>query len=569
MDAHQDKPLIIQNDGSLLLEVLNPQFETARNKIILFAVLEKSPNYIHTYKINSMSLWNAAANNISAEYIKEILEKYSKFRVPSNISKKITDSINRYNLLSLEKLDDKLIFKSKDSKIIKEFINYSCLKPYIKERLDDNSLIIFERFRGVFKQEIMKLGYPIKDIAGYKKGESLNISLLPNTKSGKILELRDYQKDAISSFYEEGSDLGGNGVLVLPCGSGKTIIGLGIICKIKNETLILTSSTTAVRQWISEILDKTTLTEEIVGEYTGTLKEVKPITVATYQILTHKASKDSKFLNMELFNKRKWGLIIYDEVHLLPAPIFRYTANIQATRRLGLTATLVREDKKEEEVFTLIGPKKADIPWIQMEKQGWIASARCIEVRVPLSLQWKEKYFKANKRQRYRVAASNPLKINILREIIAAHHDDAILIIGQYVEQLEQIAEELSIPIITGKIKQKERDDIYRAFRNNKIKILVVSKVANFALDLPDAKVAIQVSGSFGSRQEEAQRLGRILRLKESNNAFFYTLVSQNTVDQEYAMKRQLFLVEQGYDYQIREKEFDLGKESVCYSNSI
>ncbi len=565
MYTRTENPLIIQSDGSLLLEVLNPQFEAVRNKIILFAELIKSPDYIHTYKISSLSLWNAAANNINANYILGVLEQYSKFQIPSKIRKKINESINRYNLLSLERYGNKLICKSKDSSIIKDFLSYSSLKPYIEERLDGNSLVISKEFRGDFKREIMKIGYPIKDLVGYNEGEPLLISFLSISNSGKVFRLRNYQKEAISSFYADGTVLGGSGVLVLPCGCGKTIIGLGIMSKLTTETLILTSSTTAVRQWINEILDKTNLTSEEVGEYTGNIKEVKPVTVATYQILTHRSNKNSDFSNMILFQERNWGLIIYDEVHLLPAPVFRHTANIQAKKRLGLTATLVREDKKEEEVFTLLGPKRFDIPWIQIEDQGWIASAKCVEIRLPLTDQWKNIYYTANKRHKYKIAASNPLKIDVIKQLISVHKYDSILIIGQYIEQLEKIALELKTPIITGKIKQKERDEIYKKFREGEIKILVVSKVANFAIDLPDANVAIQVSGAFGSRQEEAQRLGRILRPKKDNQAYFYTLVSENTIDQEYAMKRQIFLVEQGYDYKVKEYVFNKRKGEPCY----
>ncbi len=556
MSVHPENPLIIQSDRSLLLEVQHSLFEKVREKIIRFAELEKSPEYIHTYRITPLSLWNAAASGLTAREIIGSLEQYSKFEFPYQIRKEILEYVNRYGLLSFENHQGQLVCKAKDARIIQEMVSYKSLKPYFLEQLDDYSVVIDQQARGILKQEMMKLGFPVKDLAGYQQGKNLPVSLLANTKEGTAFQLRDYQRDAIAAFYAGGSVHGGSGVLVLPCGAGKTIIGLGTMAEVKNETLILTTNTTSVRQWVHEILDKTTLTAEEVGEYHGNQKEVKPVTVATYQILTHRTDKESEFTHMKLFQQRNWGLIIYDEVHLLPAPIFRFTANIQATRRLGLTATLVREDQKEEDVFTLIGPKKYDVPWIQMEHQGWIAEALCTEIRMPLPERWNQDYRVAPSRQKYRIAATNPFKIAVLKKLLLKHKNDSTLIIGQYIQQLEEIAEALQVPLITGKIKQEERDRIYDAFKKGEVKKLVVSKVANFAIDLPDAKVAIQVSGTFGSRQEEAQRLGRILRPKQGDNqAYFYTLVSSNTVDQDYAMKRQLFLIEQGYRYDIKQEE--------------
>lgn len=556
LSIHPERPLIIQSDRSMFVEVQNPMYDQVREKITLFAELVKSPEYIHTYRMTPLSLWNAAASGITAEQILESLHQYSKFQVPSHIETEIREYISRFGLLSFEKINGRLVCKTKDPEILKEIMAYRSLKNYFLEEIDHFTVVIDESARGVLKQELIKLGYPVQDLAGYQQGEHLPIALLPQTLSGRPFQLRDYQKQAIDSFYASGSIYGGSGVLVLPCGSGKTIIGIGIMAEIKSETLILTTNTTSVRQWIREILDKTSLTKEQVGEYSGNLKEVKPVTVATYQILTHRSSGQSEFTHMGLFQQRNWGLIIYDEVHLLPAPVFRFTANIQAKRRVGLTATLVREDLKEEEVFSLIGPKKYDVPWLQMENEGWIAEALCTEIRLPLSKEWKEEYLIAPKRQRYRIASTNPLKIEGLKKILNKHQGDSILIIGQYLDQLENIARELQVPFITGKVKQDEREVIYQRFKNGEIKILVVSKVANFAIDLPDAKVAIQVSGTFGSRQEEAQRLGRILRPKqEGNQAYFYTLVSDQTIDQEYAMKRQLFLIEQGYQYKIEEHD--------------
>lgn len=553
-----EKPLIVQSDRTLLLEVNNPLFEKVRMEISLFAELVKSPEYIHTYRITPLSLWNAASSGLTDDKIISDLDRYSKYEIPAKIKREIREYVNRYGLISFLKSGNDLICVAKEKGIIDELIGYQSLKNFFLEKLDENTAIIDVDARGILKQEMLKLGFPVEDLAGYQDGEPLGVSLLPITKSNKLFSLRDYQYDAIAAFYAGGSVHGGSGVLVLPCGSGKTVIGLGVMAEIKNETLILTTNTTSVHQWISEIIEKTTLTPDDVGEYTGDTKEVKPVTVATYQILTHRSDKESEFTHMKLFQQRNWGLIIYDEVHLLPAPVFRYTANIQAKRRLGLTATLVREDKKEEDVFSLIGPKKYDVPWSDMEIKGWIAEAVCTEIRLPLPKSLIQEYIFAPKRQKYRIAAVNPLKISALKDILSRHENDSILIIGQYLDQLQAIAQELKAPIITGKVKQSERELIYNAFKAGKIKILVVSKVANFAIDLPDAKVAIQVSGTFGSRQEEAQRLGRILRPKEDNRAFFYTIISQNTLDQDYAMKRQLFLIEQGYKYEIEEQSLSI-----------
>jgi len=556
VSANLDRPLIVQGDHTLLLEANHPLFEQAREQIIKFAELVKSPEYIHTYRLTPLSLWNAAANGLADDQIIGYLKRYSKFEVPQHIKKEIRGFVNRYGIVSFEMNKGSLILKSKMIGVIDELIGYDSINKYFKNRINEFSIIIDQDARGILKQEILKVGYPVRDLAGYQEGEPLDISLLSMTKKGEFFRLRDYQLEAVTSFYAGGTVYGGSGTLVLPCGSGKTVIGLGVMTEIKNETLILTTNITAVHQWIQELLDKTTLTSKQIGEYTGELKEVKPVTVTTYQILTHRSDINGEFSHMKIFQQRNWGLIIYDEVHLLPAPIFRYTANIQAKRRLGLTATLIREDNKEEDVFTLIGPKKFDVPWIQMEDKGWIAKASCTEIRLPLAKDWNQKYILASKRQKYHIAATNPLKIAVLKKILAMHADDSVLIIGQYLEQLEQIAKQLQAPLITGKVKQNEREQIYHDFKKGKIKILIVSKVANFAIDLPDAKVAIQVSGTFGSRQEEAQRLGRILRPKKVNNeAFFYTLISQNTIDQDYAMKRQLFLIDQGYKYQITEEE--------------
>lgn len=548
-------PLIIQSDRTLLLEVANPLFEEVRDAISPFADLLKSPEYIHTYRITPLSLWNAASIGLTADEIIATLERYAKYGVPEMIRKEITETIRRYGILKLISQDGKLFLTTEDPLTLKEVWGYRSIRKLFPTPPDSDfhRLEVPLGMRGIVKVELIQLGFPVQDLAGYTEGAPLSLSLRKITRSGRPFSLRDYQVDAAEAFYSKGSTYGGSGVLVLPCGAGKTIIGLAVMEKIGMETLILTTNGTSVKQWIREILDKTSLDEEMVGEYTGEKKEIRPVTVATYQILTYRPDREKEeYPHLELFNQRNWGLIIYDEVHLLPAPVFRITADIQAKRRLGLTATLVREDGREEDVFSLIGAKKADVPWKDLEKEGWIAEASCIEIRVPMPQEIRENYVVAGSREKYRIAAENPEKLRILERLLDKHREDQVLIIGQYIRQLEEIAKRYDAPLITGKTSQEEREELYEAFRTGKINRIVVSKVANFAIDLPDANVAVQVSGTFGSRQEEAQRLGRILRPKEKENrAFFYTLVTRDSKDQEFSMNRQLFLVEQGYRYEI------------------
>lgn len=548
-------PLIIQSDRTLLLEVANPLFEEVRDAISPFADLLKSPEYIHTYRITPLSLWNAASIGLTADEIITTLERYAKYGVPEMIRKEITETIRRYGILKLISQDGKLFLTTEDPLTLKEVWGYRSIRKLFPTPPDSDfhRLEVPLGMRGIVKVELIQLGFPVQDLAGYTEGAPLSLSLRKITRGGRPFSLRDYQVDAVEAFYSKGSTYGGSGVLVLPCGAGKTIIGLAVMEKIGMETLILTTNGTSVKQWIREILDKTSLEEEEVGEYTGEKKEIRPVTVATYQILTYRPDREKEeYPHLELFNQRNWGLIIYDEVHLLPAPVFRITADIQAKRRLGLTATLVREDGREEDVFSLIGAKKADVPWKDLEKEGWIAEASCIEIRVPMPQEIRENYVVAGSREKYRIAAENPEKLLILERLLDKHREDQVLIIGQYIRQLEEIAKRYDAPLITGKTSQEEREELYEAFRTGKINRIVVSKVANFAIDLPDANVAVQVSGTFGSRQEEAQRLGRILRPKEKENrAFFYTLVTRDSKDQEFSMNRQLFLVEQGYRYEI------------------
>jgi DNA excision repair protein ERCC-3 len=556
LSYHPDRPMIIQSDYSVLLEVKNEQFEAARTELGQFADLVKSPEFIHTYRITPLSLWNAAASGMTSDEMISVLEQYGKFELPQNIRKDIIHYVSRYGLLKLEEQDGKLVLKTDDPIILNEICSYQSLQPYFVHKPNDSSVEIVRGARGTIKQELIRLGFPVEDHAGYHRGESLPVQLREQTLTNRPFFLRDYQKMAVNSFYREGSVYGGSGVLVLPCGAGKTVIGIGTVAKLGCATLVLTTNVTSVRQWIRELLDKTNITSDLIGEYTGNIKQVKPITVATYQILTHRKSKEDEFTHMSLFNERDWGLIIYDEVHLLPAPVFRATADIQTKRRLGLTATLIREDGREEDVFTLVGAKRYDVPWKELEGKGWIAGAECTEVRVPMLTTWREKYALAEPKQKYRLASENPHKIDVVKALLRRHEGKLILVIGQYLDQLKVIADAIKTPLITGGTPHDQRDRLFDRFKRGELKTLVVSKVANFAVDLPDAAVAIQVSGTFGSRQEEAQRLGRILRSKEGDNkAYFYTVVSRDTKDQEFAMNRQLFLVEQGYRYSIQDAE--------------
>lgn len=553
MSVLKSKPLIVQSDFTLLLEAAHPKADEARERIGVFAELRKSPEGIHTYRISPLSLWNAASAGATADSILSVLETYSKFGVPASVVRDIRRYVNRYGLIRLEREGSQIVLRCDDEEALRQISAYDSLRKYWEPspRSGPRSIAVRLSERGAVKQELMRLGFPIIDVAGYEEGEAVPIQLRDALKhSGKPFGLRDYQREAVEAFYKGGSADGGNGVLVLPCGAGKTVIGIGAMARLERATLILTTNSTSVKQWKAELLDKTTLTEEDIGEYGADRKEVRRVTITTYQMMTHRKTKQSPFSHMKLFRERPWGLIVYDEVHLLPAPVFRATAEIQATRRLGLTATLVREDGQEEDVFSLIGPKRLEIPWKRLESQGWIAAVECVEVRVPMPEGLLETYRRSTAREQHRIAGENPLKLSAVKRLLAKHQGAPTLIIGQYLDQLRQLSAELSVPLITGETPGAEREALYARFRRGEIAVLAVSKVANFALDLPDATVALQVSGSFGSRQEEAQRLGRILRAKEgSNSAFFYTLVSDETKELEFALKRQLFLVEQGYQY--------------------
>jgi DNA excision repair protein ERCC-3 len=508
---------------------------------------------------------------MDAQSIIDQLNAYSKYPLPSNIVKEIQNYILRYGRLKLIREGDDLLLHSDDSMLIEEISRHKRLLPYIITQINQHTLRVDPARRGHIKQALIHIGYPAEDLAGYTDGSPLPLELRSPTLQGKEFTPRAYQQAAVGAFYAGGAPSGGSGIVVLPCGAGKTIVGLTTIAAIQRATLILTPNTVAVRQWIQEILDKTNLPPEMVAEYTGERKEIAPITVTTYQMLTyrqHKGKNDEKDENSEfdphqyphftLFTDYDWGLIIYDEVHLLPAPVFRFTAELQARRRLGLTATLVREDGREADVFSLIGPKKYDVPWRELEHQGWIASAECHEIRVGFANEDDQyAYITADSREQYRIAAENIVKLDVTRHLLARHENDQILIIGQYLDQLKILANELQAPLLTGRTSNAQREKLYEQFRRGEIKRLVVSKVANFAIDLPDANVAIQVSGTFGSRQEEAQRLGRILRPKGDgeNIAYFYTIVTRDTRDQDFSANRQLFLTEQGYRYLIEDAE--------------
>jgi len=547
-----DNPLIVQGDQTVLAEVGSPRFAEARDRIAPFAELVKSPEHVHTYRISPLSVWNACAAGSGPDEILSALHEFSKYPVPSVVETSIRDAATRYGRLRMARGADGLVLEADEPELAELVGRVRGVAPHLGDRVSATAFRVPAAERGRLKQALVKAGWPAEDLAGYTAGEPLPISLRETTRAGEAFALRAYQASAASAFHAGGSERGGSGVVVLPCGAGKTVVGMECMARVGSSTLVLTTSVTAVRQWIRELLDRTTLHEDQVGEYSGQAKEIRPVTVATYQVLTHRENADAPFRHLELFDRRDWGLIVYDEVHLLPAPVFQVTAGLQARRRLGLTATLVREDGREDDVFALIGPKKADVPWKELEGQGWIAKAECTEVRVPLPRQLRMPYATAEPRQQFRIASENPDKLPVIRRILAHHPGEPALVIGMYVEQIQWIANQLGVPVLTGSTGQRKRDALYRDFREGRLPVLAVSKVANFAVDLPDAAVAVQVSGTFGSRQEEAQRLGRILRPKAgANQAHFYTLVSRDTEEQEYAMKRQLFLCEQGYAYRI------------------
>ena len=538
-------PLIVQSDKTLLLEVDHPLAPDCRKAIAPFAELERSPEHIHTYRLTNLGLWNARAAGHDAEQVVDILLRYSRYAVPHALLVDVAETMARFGRLRLEKHPvHGLVLVSTDRPVLEEVLRARKVAGMLGERLDDDTVAVHASERGNLKQALLKLGWPAEDLAGYVDGEAHEIGLREDG-----WHLRDYQREAAESFWH-----GGSGVVVLPCGAGKTIVGAAAMATAKATTLILVTNTVSARQWKEELLKRTDLTEDEIGEYSGAVKEVRPVTIATYQVMTTR--RKGVYSHLELFDARDWGLIIYDEVHLLPAPIFRMTADLQARRRLGLTATLVREDGREGDVFSLIGPKRYDAPWKDIEAQGWIAPADCIEVRVTLDEGERIAYATADPEERYRLASCTPAKTRVAEALVERHRGEPTLVIGQYLDQLDEIGADLDAPVIKGETSVKERQRLFQAFRTGEISLLVVSKVANFSIDLPEAAVAIQVSGSFGSRQEEAQRLGRLLRPKaDGRTARFYAIVARDTLDAEYAQNRQRFLAEQGYAYTITDAD--------------
>jgi len=532
-------PLIVQSDRTVLLETDHINSEIARHELAVFAELERAPEHVHTYRITKLGLWNARAAGHDAEFVLGVLNRWSKFPVPDGVSREITETISRFGRLAIGRDEVGLTLRSDSKAILFEVASNRKISDLLEGEIE-SGYRVRDWARGQLKQELLKLGWPAEDNAGYTPGTPHKIDL-----NQQGWHLRDYQAQAAEKF-----ELGGSGVVVLPCGAGKTIVGAATMAKIQTNTLILVTNTVSARQWRSELLAKTSLKEEDIAEYSGSSKEIAPITIATYQILTTKRKGD--FAHLELLNARDWGLIVYDEVHLLPAPIFKMTADLQARRRLGLTATLVREDGRESDVFSLIGPKRFDAPWKEIEAQGYIAPAECFEVRVDLPDQERMDYAIGDQDSRFRIAATAKAKLPIIRQLLKKHASEPTLIIGQYLDQIEEVSQALGLPKLTGETSVADREELFAKFRRGDLTTLVVSKVANFSVDLPEASVAIQISGAFGSRQEEAQRLGRLLRPKaDGRTAAFYTLVSRDTVEQDFAQNRQRFLAEQGYSYEI------------------
>nr|CTQ94611.1 DNA repair helicase [Kibdelosporangium sp. MJ126-NF4] len=544
-----DGPLIVQSDKTLLLEVDHPQSGEARMAIAPFAELERAPEHVHTYRVTPLALWNARAAGHDAEQVVDALTRFSRYPVPQPLLIDVVDTMGRFGRLQLlHSPAHGLVMNANDRAVLEEVLRHKKVSPMLGARIDDDTVIVHPSERGRLKQVLLKVGWPAEDLAGYVDGEAHAIAL---EEDG--WQLRDYQRMAAQTFWA-----GGSGVVVLPCGAGKTLVGAAAMAEAQATTLILVTNTVAGRQWKRELIARTSLTEEEIGEYSGERKEIRPVTIATYQVITRKTR--GEYRHLELFDSRDWGLIVYDEVHLLPAPVFRMTADLQSRRRLGLTATLVREDGREGDVFSLIGPKRYDVPWRDIEAQGWIAPAECTEVRVTLTDAERLKYATAEPEERYKLCSTARTKLPVVRSILDKHPGEPALVIGAYLDQLDELGAELNAPIVQGSTKNKEREALFDAFRNGELPTLVVSKVANFSIDLPEASVAVQVSGTFGSRQEEAQRLGRLLRPKaDGRQAHFYSVVSRDTLDTEYAAHRQRFLAEQGYAYTIMDADDLLG----------
>jgi DNA excision repair protein ERCC-3 len=543
-------PLIVQRDRSVLLDLHAPGAEQCRTRLARFAELVKSPDHLHTYRLTPLSLWNAAATGVTADAMLEFLDAHSIAKAPKEVRAFVHSMLERSGRVRLVRRGDDILLDV-DPAFRDDVLGAPGIDEHVEIR-GDGTVVVDPSARGEIKQTLLRAKFPVDDLAGYLAGDRLPVAIRPATIGGEPFAVRDYQHAAAQAFFQDGSERGGSGVVVLPCGAGKTIVGMKVIELYQTQTLVLTTNRTAVAQWIRELVERTTLRADQIGEYTGEVKEIRPVTVSTYQILTYRKSVEEGFTHFDLFHKNNWGLVIYDEVHLLPAPVFRVTAELQARRRLGLTATLVREDGKESDVFTLIGPCRYDLPWRTLERDGHIAEAHCIELRVPLPEDVRERYELAGKKDRFRLASENVAKFRVVQQLLERHRSDRVLIIGQFLRQLAQLRRLIGAPLITSKTPHPERERLYGAFRRGDVPVLIVSKVANFAIDLPDANVAIQISGTFGSRQEEAQRLGRVLRKKQGGGkALFYALVTADSRDQEFASHRQLFLTEQGYPYRI------------------
>jgi DNA excision repair protein ERCC-3 len=544
-----DGPLIVQSDKTLLLEVDHPSADEARMAIAPFAELERAPEHVHTYRVTPLALWNARAAGHDAEQVVDALVRFSRYAVPQPLLVDVVDTMGRYGRLQLSNDPAHgLVMTALDRAVLEEVLRQKKIAPMLGARIDDDTVVVHPSERGHLKQMLLKVGWPAEDLAGYVDGEAHPIELVQDGWT-----LRDYQAQAVDGFWD-----GGSGVVVLPCGAGKTLVGAAAMARARATTLILVTNTVSGRQWKRELVARTSLTEDEIGEYSGEKKEIRPVTIATYQVITRKSK--GEYRHLELFDSRDWGLVVYDEVHLLPAPVFRMTADLQSRRRLGLTATLVREDGREGDVFSLIGPKRYDAPWRDIEQQGWIAPAECTEVRVTLTENERLGYATAEAEERYRMASTARTKLPVVKAILDRHPDEPTLVIGAYLDQLDELGEVLECPVIQGSTKNKEREALFDAFRAGELRRLVVSKVANFSIDLPEATVAVQVSGTFGSRQEEAQRLGRLLRPKgDGRQAHFYSVVSRDTLDTDYAAHRQRFLAEQGYAYRIVDADDLLG----------
>ncbi len=540
-----DGPLIVQSDKTLLLEVDHDQADACRRAIAPFAELERSPEHVHTYRLTPLGLWNARAAGHDAEQVVDTLLTYSRYPVPHALLVDVAETMSRYGRLRLENHPSHgLVLHGTDRPVLEEVLRSRRVAPLTGTRVDPDTVVVHPSERGSLKQALIKLGWPAEDLAGYVDGEAHPIELVTDGWA-----LRPYQVEAVEGFWH-----GGSGVVVLPCGAGKTLVGAGAMAQAKATTLILVTNTVAARQWRDELMRRTSLTDDEIGEYSGARKEIRPVTIATYQVMTTR--RKGVYTHLELFDARDWGLVVYDEVHLLPAPIFRMTADLQARRRLGLTATLVREDGREDDVFTLIGPKRYDAPWKEIESQGWIAPADCVEVRVTLPEGERLAYATAEPDERYRLCSTTDSKTRVVEQLLRRHAGEQTLVIGQYIDQLDDLAERLDAPVVKGETTVRERQRLFDAFRAGEVSTLVVSKVANFSIDLPEASLAVQVSGTFGSRQEEAQRLGRVLRPKsDGRTARFYSVVARDTLDQDYAQHRQRFLAEQGYAYRIVDAE--------------